>query len=437
VLAAARPGFLGRGSLSEFLVLLAALNLACGALYIVPDRSLSLWVVTFINMVAVYALLSAFDRGVACGIVSSGGGGGGESGFGGGSRDGAAAGASDEEDEDWLGLPRDLIKPGQTIPMFVPRKRQSGSGGSNPGGSEGSPGAAGANGGGDGEGDGDDDMSDVSSDGGASDGGAGSGDELGGGNGGQSPPFPSFSAGDKQSFKLRTVGYKKHQRKAPSAAPLYDLVAMDVFKTPARLDEVYKHVDLDAFDLPDTSHPDVPALLVMNLQFPREKQEIFAKGDGPGASVVMYFKITDATLASVKTPSSRSPALNLFIEWCRLAPDDPVFRGRFKAMGFINNIKEYGIPAIAANYNGKPVLIKTTGSLYRGGKFIEMDINIHKFSYLCRTTLINMKDRFSQMVIRCGFTIEGRDDDELPEVLLGCANLNGVNLDAAIDLESM
>ena len=55
----------------------------------------------------------------------------------------------------------------------------------------------------------------------------------------------------------------------------------------------------------------------------------------------------------------------------RLAPDDPVFRGRFKAMGFINNIKEYGIPAIAANYNGKPVLIKTTGSLYRGGKFID------------------------------------------------------------------
>ena len=45
-----------------------------------------------------------------------------------------------------------------------------------------------------------------------------------------------------------------------------------------------------------------------------------------------------------------------------------------------------------------------------------------------------MKDKFKEMVIRCGFVIEGRDDDELPEVLLGCSNINGVNLDAAADL---
>jgi len=48
-------------------------------------------------------------------------------------------------------------------------------------------------------------------------------------------PMPSFSPGDRTAFELRTVGYKQHGRKAPSGAPLYELIAMDVFKTPARV----------------------------------------------------------------------------------------------------------------------------------------------------------------------------------------------------------
>ena len=52
--------------------------------------------------------------------------------------------------------------------------------------------------------------------------------------GGGPVPKPSFSPGDKESFQLRTVGYKKHGRKAASAAPLYELIALDVFKTGVR-----------------------------------------------------------------------------------------------------------------------------------------------------------------------------------------------------------
>ena len=43
--------------------------------------------------------------------------------------------------------------------------------------------------------------------------------------------MPSFTPGDLNSFEVRTVGYKKHGRKAPSSSPLYELVALDVFKT--------------------------------------------------------------------------------------------------------------------------------------------------------------------------------------------------------------
>ena len=46
-------------------------------------------------------------------------------------------------------------------------------------------------------------------------------------------------------------------------------------------------------------------------------------------------------------------------------------------------------------------------------------------------TLVLTKDEFPNMTMRVGFTIEGKDEEELPEVLLGCANLHGVSLDAA------
>ena len=103
-------------------------------------------------------------------------------------------------------------------------------------------------------------------------------------------------------------------------------------------------------------------------------------------------------------------------------------------MGFIDDIGKYNIPTMASRFNGKPILIKKTGSLHRGDNFIEMDVNVHNFSYPTRSTLIALKESFRTMVIRAGFTIEGKDDDELPEVLLGCSILNGINLDAAADL---
>ena len=62
-------------------------------------------------------------------------------------------------------------------------------------------------------------------------------------------------------------------------------------------------------------------------QFPRETQSFAAKGDGPGASVVFYFRISEGTLGELRGPAAvRSNALKLLSEWCRCAPDDPVMR---------------------------------------------------------------------------------------------------------------
>lgn len=41
---------------------------------------------------------------------------------------------------------------------------------------------------------------------------------------------------------------------------------------------------------------------------------------------------------------------------------------------------------------------------------------------------------FKDMFINIGFTIEGRDDSELPECLFGCGQLHRPNHDFAVDL---
>jgi hypothetical protein len=90
------------------------------------------------------------------------------------------------------------------------------------------------------------------------------------------------------------------------------------------------------------------------------------------------------------------------------------------------------------NYNGKPILIKRagqTGFLYdnlssvaleKNGKIskstsiMEFHLNLHAFPFLCRQAIVLLKDYyFAKMLATLAFTIEGRSEEELPEVLIG------------------
>jgi hypothetical protein len=59
----------------------------------------------------------------------------------------------------------------------------------------------------------------------------------------------------------------------------------------------------------------------------------------------------------------------------------------------------------------------------RGKDYVEMDINVHKFSSLPKQALSTMFDRFDRMLISIGFCIESIEDNEMPETLLGTVTL--------------
>lgn len=242
-------------------------------------------------------------------------------------------------------------------------------------------------------------------------------------------------------FQLRSgENYHKTGTKTPSPQSICDLVGVDCVKSASKIDDFGSKVTFpDSWIEGETNHPDVPNLFIVNMQIPQDFSSSFFTEvtDGPGWSLVLYFKLTDQSsslLLDHTTAANLShdvetliPALRLFTRYCSEVKagggEDPM-RSRFKAIMHCSNIDDFGLPNFITQYNGKPVLIKHTGTIVRGQHYIEMDINVHRFGSVPKKALKILIDRFDQMVIHMGFCIESRTNDEMPETLFGCATLN-------------
>jgi len=141
---------------------------------------------------------------------------------------------------------------------------------------------------------------------------------------------------------------------------------------------------------------------------------------------------TAASSSSAPAADSLPNALKLLQRYMQEAPTqyDAVgaseknpWNGRFKVTVRLENIEDFGLPSFITGYNAKPVLIRNTGTLRRGTGYVEMDINVHKFSSLPKQALATMFDRFDRMFISVGFCLESLTDEEMPETLLGSVTL--------------
>lgn len=248
------------------------------------------------------------------------------------------------------------------------------------------------------------------------------------GNGNYKTMPHSYWNGDAKIFKVRMgPNYKKTGRKEASLDSLFDLYSVDLVRSDARIKEsggVFKMPDIPGITDEPTGHPSVPPMFVVNCGIPSEEPSVFGSSDdGVSFISIFYFVISEETKRQLKDLDNASPAVKLFAEWCRRAEDEAAFRGRFKAMCILDDIKNLGLPSFISNYNGKPVLINKSGTFYRRKNYIEMNINVHIFAFIARKALYSLQPKFPKMVLNVGFVIEGRDDSELPECMFGSARL--------------
>ena len=116
--------------------------------------------------------------------------------------------------------------------------------------------------------------------------------------------------------------------------------------------------------------------------------------------------------------------MKLFAQYCDKCQDEQPWRARFKVIANCSNLDEMGLPHFVTAYNAKPVLIRRTGTIFKGKGYIEKNIHVHKFANVAKSSIHLLSSRCSLMYMQIGFVIEGRTDDELPETLFGCIAIN-------------
>mmetsp|Transcript_16553 Transcript_16553/g.36085 ORF Transcript_16553/g.36085 Transcript_16553/m.36085 type:complete len:414 (-) Transcript_16553:19-1260(-) len=289
--------------------------------------------------------------------------------------------------------------------------------------------------------------------------------------------FAGWREVDASTIRVRGVGYcnskkKKNKTKIESPGDLYRCVKADVFESQQQYPNMARRVVLPRVDFDDDNDDDnktnnssdqhqhqhrrikkkwaSPDVFVISVAIPTGGKK---GNDGVGYTVTMYYTMQQETRdilrritadgyvcdpesdssssssSSNESNNSKVNAVRLLEKWCRRAPTDNNFMSRFKVIPRAENLEELRLPKWISKFNGKPFLVKRpgqTGFLYTHPEksCMEFDVSLHPFPYLTRKGIRYMKDSyFKKTVATFAFCLEGREDDELPECVLGAFSL--------------
>ncbi|XP_059452014.1 uncharacterized protein LOC132182712 [Corylus avellana] len=235
---------------------------------------------------------------------------------------------------------------------------------------------------------------------------------------------------EPSAFKVRGKNYIKDKKKesAPNCAAYYPFGA-DIFLSPRKINHIVRFVEFPHIYPPG----EIPSILVVNIQIPLYPATIFqSENDGEGMNLVLYFKLSESF--SEELPLHFRENINRLIndevERVRGFPMDSIVphRERLKILGKAVNVEDLHLSAAGKKlmnaYNEKPVLSRPQHEFYLGENYFEIDLDMHRFSYIARKGFEEFQDRLKLCILNFGLTIQGNKAEDFPEHILCCMRLN-------------
>ncbi|KAG7030348.1 Protein ENHANCED DISEASE RESISTANCE 2 [Cucurbita argyrosperma subsp. argyrosperma] len=208
-------------------------------------------------------------------------------------------------------------------------------------------------------------------------------------------------------FMIRGKNYLKDNSKVMGGDPLLKLIAVDWFK----VDKSFDGIALHPRNLVQSeAGKKVPFMLVINLQVPAK----------PNYSMVMYY--------AADRPVNKSSLLGKFVDG-----SDMYRNSRFKLIPSI--VEGYWMVKRAVGTKACLLGKAVTCKYLRRDNFLEIDVDIGS-STVARSVIGLVLGYVTSLVVDLAILIEAKEEEELPEYVLGTVRLNRVRLDSAVELEN-